>query len=129
MIGPDDVRALGGLPEEVSDERLRPHIESAKRLVWQVSGYDASDLAALDEAVLSRLREAAGCFAISYALPVLNTFFLANAERVPRDVAEVSDYQFHDAADIVKLARLWEQRGYEALRGLRPGGVVTATVI
>lgn len=129
MIGPDDVRALGGLPEEVSDERLQPHIESAERLVWQVSGYNPSDLATLDAAVLSRLREAAGCFAISYALPVLNTFFLANAERVPRDVAEVSDYQFHDATDIIKLARLWEQRGYEALRGLRTGGVVTATVI
>lgn len=129
MIGPDDVRALGGLPEEVGDERLQPHIESAKRLVWLVSGCDPSDLEALDDAVLARLREAAGCFAISYALPVLNTFFLANAERVPRDVAEVSDYQFHDAADIVKLARLWEQRGYEALRGLGPGGVVAATVI
>ena len=79
MIGPDDVRLLGGLPEEIADERLRPHLESAERLVWQVSGYTAADPATLDEAVLSRLREAAGCFAISYALPVLNTFFLANA--------------------------------------------------
>ena len=123
------VRTLGGLPDEISDERLLPHIESAERLVWNYTGFSPSGYATLGENVQARLREAVGCFAIRYALPVLNTFYLDSADRVPRDVAETSGYLFHDAADVARLARMWEQRGYEALRGIRSGGVVTATVI
>lgn len=72
---------------------------------------------------------AMGCFAMANALPVLNTFYLSQAEKVPRQVA-LTDYVFHDAGELLKLAAYWKNRGYEALREVgRTGGTVGVSVI
>jgi hypothetical protein len=70
-----------------------------------------------------------GCFAMAYALPVLNTFYLSQADKVPRQVA-LTDYVFHDASDVLKLAAYWKNRAYEELREVgRTGGTVGVSVI
>lgn len=121
----DDVRNLGGLPSGVKDEQIEPHIASA---VQKVSAY-LKGVLPTDEADISRVRLAAASFAIAYALPVLNTFYLSNAKNVPRHVAE-TDYVFHDPSEVLKLAAYWERRGYDALRDVgRTGGSVGVTVI
>ena len=120
-----EVRRLGGLPDGVKDEQLEPHIASA---VQKVNAY-LKGILPTNEADVGRVRIAATSFAIAYALPVLNTFFLSNAKNVPREVAK-TDYVFHDPSEVLKLAAYWEKRGYDALRDVgRTGGSVGVTVI
>lgn len=120
-----EVRRLGGLPAGVKDEQLEPHIASA---VQKVSAY-LRGILPTNAADIGRVRLAAASFAIAYALPVLNTFYLSQAEKVPRTVAE-TDYVFHDPSEVLKLAAYWEKRGYDALRDVgRTGGSVGVVVI
>ena len=82
-----------------------------------------------NEAEEKRVRMAMGCFAMAYALPVLNTFYLSQAEKVPRQVA-LTDYVFHDAGAILKLAAYWKNRAYEELREVgRTSGMVGVSII
>lgn len=116
---------MGGLSAGVKDEQLEPHIASA---VQKVSAY-LRGILPTNAADIGRVRLAAASFAIAYALPVLNTFYLSQAEKVPRTVAE-TDYVFHDPSEVLKLAAYWEKRGYDALRDIgRTGGSVGVVVI
>jgi hypothetical protein len=119
------VRRLAGIPQNITDEALEPHIESAVKFVEGfLSGAPPGNPQDAERAAYS-----AACFAVAYALPVLNTFYLSNAERVPRQIAE-TDYVFHEPGELLKLVAYWEKRGYEALRGIgRAGGNVGVTVI
>ncbi len=120
-----EVRKMGMFPAVVKDEQLEPHVRSA---VQKVTAY-LKGIMPTDEADLSRVKDAAACFSIAYALPVLNTFYLSNASKVPRTVAE-TDYVFHDAHEVAKLAAMWEKRGYDTLRDVgRTGGSVGVAVI
>jgi hypothetical protein len=119
------LRRLGNLPVDVSDELLLPHIRGGvSTAIAALNGrVPATDLE------MERVREAMGCFAMANALPVLNTFYLSQAEKVPRHVA-TTDYVFHEPGDLLKLAASWRNRGYEVLRGVgRTTGAVGITVI
>ena len=119
------LRTLGNVPGNFPDTQLIPHVKSAVSMVRSLLGKREPK----DEAEEERVKTAMGCFAIAYALPVLNTFYLSKAAQVPRDVA-MTDYVFHDGADVVKLAAYWKNRGYEELREVgRIGGTVGVSVI
>lgn len=120
-----EVRTMGALPSGVKDAQLTPHIKSAmQKIAAHLRG--ATPRCKSD---IERVKSAAACFAIAYALPVLNTFYLSQAENVPRKVAD-TDYVFHDPSEVLKLAAYWEKRGYDALRDIgRTGGSVGVTVI
>lgn len=120
-----DVRTLGKLPDFLPDAEILPHLESAQR---HVDSLLAGNVPTSQDDV-ARVKEAIGCFAIAYALPGLNTFCLANADKVPRLVAE-TDYVFNSAAEVRTLVNIWEQRGAKALRDVgRQTGAVSATVV
>lgn len=122
-----DMRKLGNLPAGIPDDRLAPHLASA---VARVVGYfGGSCKVPTRKLEAERVREAAACFAIAYALPVLNTFYLSQADRVPRTIAE-TDYVFHEPGEMLKLVAYWEKRGYDILRDVgRTTGRVGVTVI
>ncbi len=108
----------------MDDELLIPHIRGAVSLV-QARLRDR----VVQESETGRIQEAMGCFAMAFALPVLNTFYLSQAEHVPRTVA-TTDYVFCEPGDVLKLVQHWESRGYEILRDVgRSDGTVSATVI
>lgn len=120
-----EVRTLAGFPAGVADEQLAPHIASA---IQRVTAHLRGTLPRC-KADISRVKDAAACFAIAYALPVLNTFYLSQAKDVPRTVA-TTDYVFHEPGELLKLVAYWEKRGYDALRDVgRTGGSVGVTVI
>lgn len=118
------MRALGNIPANVEDALLEPHIEAAcLKVIAQIGGMPT------DTADLARAKDAAGCFAIAYALPTLNTFYLSEAEKVPRRVAQ-SDYVFHEPGEVAKLVKLWEDRAYASMRSIsRTTGSVGVAVI
>ncbi|MDR1874377.1 MAG: hypothetical protein LBQ90_05090 [Synergistaceae bacterium] len=121
------LRTLGNLPENLPEAQLLPHLTSAVSMVKALLG-DREPKDAVEE---ERVRTAMGCFAMAYALPVLNTFYLSQAEKVPRQVA-LTDYVFHEPGDVLKLAAYWKNRAYEELREVgRTGGagVVGVSVI
>lgn len=119
------VRALGKVPSAIPDSELAPHVAGAMR---QVRGLLAGAEPTAEED-MERVREAMGCFAMAYALPCLNTFYLAQADRVGRHVAD-TDYVFHDATEVARLVGLWRARGAEVLRSVnRSGGAVGVSVI
>ena len=120
-----EVRILGKLPAFLPDQEILPHLESAQRHVASLLAGNVPT--SQDDA--DRVKEAICCFTIAYALPGLNTFCLANADKVPRLVAE-TDYVFNSAAEIKTLVNIWEQRGAKALRDVgRQTGAVSATVV
>ena len=119
------VRALGNIPENIEDGLLAPHIEAACLRV-------AAQIGALPETGpdLARAKDAAGCFAIAYALPVINTFYLSEAAKLPRRIQETGDYRFHESDELIRLIRHWEARGYNSLRSIsRMTGSVGVIVI
>jgi hypothetical protein len=119
------LRTLGNIPGKFPDAQLQPHVASAVSMVKSLlAGREPKD-----EAEAERVRTAMGCFAMAYALPVLNIFYLSQAEKVPRQVA-LTDYVFHEPSEMLKLAAYWKNRGYEELRGVgRTGGTVGVSVI
>lgn len=124
-IEPADVRTLAGFPGSVTDEQLAPHIASA---LQRVTAHLRGSLPR-SKADIARVKDAAACFAVAYALPVLNTFYLSHAKDVPRTTA-TTDYVFHEPGELLKLTTYWERRGYAALRDVgRDGGSVGVSVI
>lgn len=119
------IRELGKISAAFPDADLLPHLIGASLKVDRLlAGFAPSE-----ENDVRRVEEAVACFAIANALPMLNTFYLANAKRVPRTVAE-TDYVFYDAHEIVKLVNMWKTRAAEALRDVnRTGGAVSISVI
>ena len=117
------VRQLGIIPES-ADGIVAAHIESAcLKVLSQIGTLPAAG----DD--LTRAKDAAGCFAIAYALPTLNTFYLSEAEKVPRRVAQ-TDYVLHEPGEVVKLVKLWEDRAYNSLRSIsRTTGSVGVAVV
>ena len=119
------VRTLGNLPESIGAELLGPHINAACLKVAAQIG-----AAPTDGADLNRAKDAAGCFAIAYALPVINTFYLSEAAKLPRRMQETGDYRFHESDELIRLIKHWEDRGYNSLRAIsRTSGSVGVTVI
>lgn len=119
------VRELGKIPKFFPDGDLLPHLTSASLHVEQMlAGFVPT---AVED--IARVTEAIACYAMAYALPVMNTFYLSNAKKVPRQVAE-TDYVFYDAHEVMKLVAMWKNRAAEALRDVnRSGGAVSITVI
>ena len=116
---------LGNLPGSVPEAQLLPHIENAVSMVRMLLGKREPQ----NEDEEGRVRMAMGCFAMAYALPVLNTFYLSQAEKVPRQVA-MTDYVFHEPGEMLKLVEYWRKRAFEALRDVgRSGGTVGVSVI
>lgn len=126
MIDATYVRKLGNLPESTPEALLEPHISGASR---KVKGYLGGKWPTR-QADIERAQEAIGCLALSYALPVLNTFYLSEADKVPRKVAQ-TDYVFHDPGEVMKLVELWRRRAYEVLKeiGKTEGGQATSVVV
>ena len=119
------LRKLGNLPATIPEELLIPHVAGAVSMVTTLLGGRVPQ----NEAEEERVREAMGCFGMAYALPVLNTFYLSQAEKAPRQVG-LTDYVFHEPGDMLKLAAYWKNRAYEILRDVgRSGGTVGVTVI
>ncbi|WP_455965667.1 hypothetical protein [Cloacibacillus porcorum] len=119
------VRALGNIPETIGDGLLTPHIEAACLKV-------AAQIGTLPTAGpdLARAKDAAGCFAIAYALPVINTFYLSEAAKLPRRIQETGDYRFYESDELIRLIKHWEDRGYNSLRAIsRTSGSVGVIVI
>lgn len=119
------VRVLGNIPENIEDDLLAPHIEASCLKV-------AAQIGTLPTAGpdLARAKDAAGCFAIAYALPVINTFYLSEAAKLPRRIQEAGDYRFHESDELVRLIKHWEERGYSSLRAIsRTTGSVGVIVI
>lgn len=119
------VRALGNIPETIGDGLLAPHIEAACLKV-------AAQIGTLPTAGpdLARAKDAAGCFAIAYALPVINTFYLSEAAKLPRRIQETGDYRFYESDELIRLIKHWEDRGYNSLRAIsRTNGSVGVIVI
>ena len=119
------LRTLGNLPNSLPEAQLLPHVTSAVSMVRSLLGGREPK----NEAEEDRVRVAMGCFAMAYALPILNTFYLSQAEKVPRQVA-LTDYVFHEPGEMLKLAAYWKNRAYEELREVgRTGGTVGISVI
>lgn len=119
------MRALGNIPETIGDGLLTPHIEAACLKV-------AAQIGTLPTAGpdLARAKDAAGCFAIAYALPVINTFYLSEAAKLPRRIQETGDYRFYESDELIRLIKHWEDRGYNSLRAIsRTSGSVGVIVI
>lgn len=119
------VRVLGNIPENIEDDLLAPHIEASCLKV-------AAQIGVLPETGpdLARAKDTAGCFAIAYALPVINTFYLSEAAKLPRRIQETGDYRFHESDELVRLIKHWEERGYNSLRAIsRTTGSVGVIVI
>lgn len=124
MIDAAFLRLLGNLPRDIPDEMLEPHLKGAE---LKVKGYLGGGWPTRVTDI-ERTKEAIACLALSYALPVLNTFYLAQAEQVPRKVAQ-TDYVFHDPGEVLKLAAHWKNRAYEVLREIgKTGGGQSTTV-
>jgi hypothetical protein len=87
------------VPKSFPDERLTPYVRSAVLTVQAL----LREREPKNEAEEEHVRMAMGCCAMACALPVLNTFYLSQADKVPRQAA-LTDYVFHDANDILKLA-------------------------
>lgn len=119
------VRNLGKIPKFFPDGDLMSHLASASLHVEQLlAGFEPTSVEDI-----ARVTEAIACYAMAYALPVMNTFYLSNAKNVPRQVAE-TDYVFYDAHELTKLIAMWKNRAAEALRDVnRTGGAVSITVI
>lgn len=119
------VRELGKVPEAFPDSDLEPHLRGAMLKVEQLlAGFEP-----VSEADIARVREAAACYAMANALPVMNIFYLSNAKNVPRHVAQ-TDYVFYDAHEIAKLVQMWKTRAAEALRDVnRTTGAISISVI
>lgn len=126
MIDAAYVRRLGNLPASTPDDLLEPHIGGANR---KVKGYLGGKWPTR-QADIERTQEAIGCLAISYALPILNTFYLSEVDKVPRKVAQ-TDYVFHDPGEVTKLVELWRKRAYEVLKeiGKTDGGQATSVIV
>ncbi len=123
FIDTEFVRLLGNIPAN-ADSIVAAHIESAcLKVLAQIGTLPTTG------PDLIRAKDAAGCFTIAYALPTLNTFYLSEAEKVPRRVAQ-SDYVLHEPGEVVKLVKLWEERAYSSLRSIsRTSGSVGVTVV
>src|SRR5574343_574176 len=80
-ISAGQVRTLGNLPEAVKDATIAPHLSRAVRDVEDRSGIAAGAWGS--HARAADLIEAAGCLALGYLAPVLNTMYLADATRMP----------------------------------------------
>lgn len=114
MIVVADARALGNLPAEITDAVLAPHIDSGIRRVRQQLGatWVAADA---DQEALAK--EAAACFSLAAALPVLHTFYLDERSRVPK-MSQDTDMVFTGPDEVRAMAREWEARAWRALHAL-----------
>lgn len=107
------VRALGNLSSRITDAVISPHLSRAVRDVEERSG--VLQTAWGSHARSADLEEAAGCLALGYAAPVLNTMYLADADRLARKVGELSDFVFSGPNDWIKLVQYWNDRAASAL--------------
>src|SRR5574343_1292118 len=112
-ISAGQVRTLGNLPEAVKDATIAPHLSRAVRDVEDRSGIAAGAWGS--HARAADLIEAAGCLALGYLAPVLNTMYLADATRMPRRIGDMSDFVFQQPDDWVKLEKYWNARAASAL--------------
>jgi len=109
MIDGNFVRDLASLPAEVVDSKLAPHIKRAQKDVEKETGTLAADFNDFEN-------DAAGCFAMYYAVPVLNTFYLEGADKVARQTGEMDDFVFSNPDDVEKIQAYWEKRAKTALK-------------
>lgn len=111
---PVDVRSLGRLPDEFSDDQIRPHLKSADRRIRSWVGEPAEPTPEAREA----LAEAEACVCLSLMVPVLNVFYTQGAPRYLKQVGEI-EFMFHSPEQAGSVARAWMDRAKAAVRSYR----------
>lgn len=107
-----DVRDLGNLPDETKlvDGVLSPHLASAERELYKWIG----DYSSATGDKRKRCVEAEACLTMSFAIPVLNTFFTEGITTLQKELGEM-DFQFHSVDDLDELVEYWRDRARGAV--------------
>ncbi len=102
-----EVRALGNLPasDKLADPIIEPHLSSASRELTSWIG----DYSSATEDKLADCKEAEGCLAIAYLLPVLNTMYTNGIVSLQKELGEI-ELMFHSPDDMDKVIDKWRER-------------------
>jgi hypothetical protein len=117
---PIDVRNLGRLPERIADAEIRPHLESAGRMLFGWIG-DYSQAAGDNR---DAAKEAECSIAMALMIPVLHTFFTEGAPKYTKEIGEV-EFMFHNPSQSEQVARRWMDRARDAIRRYRANAAET----
>jgi hypothetical protein len=108
---PTDVRVIGRLPERIADAEIRPHLQSAGRVLFGWIG-DYSQAAGDD---FEAAKEAECCICMALMIPILHTFFTEGAPKYTKEIGEV-EFMFHNPAQSAEVAEHWMDRARGAVR-------------
>ena len=108
-----ELRTLGNLPaaEKLPDATLLPHLEAAAREL--VTWVDDCETATGEK--LAACKEAEQCIAMSYIIPVLNTFYTEGIATVQKEVGEMP-FLFHNPDDALVVAKNWYDRARKSMK-------------
>ena len=107
-----NVRDLGNLPDatKLDDRIILPHLVTAERELIKWIGEYSSATGLKRTAII----EAESALTLSFALPVLNTFFTEGITTLQKEIGEI-DFQFHDPSDVNELVEYWRDRARDAV--------------
>jgi len=111
---PPDVRSIGRLPDEFSDDQIRPHLDSADRRIRSRLG----DIETPTAEGRAALVEAEACICMALLIPVLNTFFTQGAPKYLKETTEV-EFMFHSPEQAKSVSRAWFDRASQAISDYR----------
>lgn len=113
MMTAAGLRAFANLPEKVTDEKINPHLEGAKRFVEKRAGRPITE--SEEDA---GYREAVMCMTMYFLLPVINTLYLDGASTFARDCDDMTDYVFNSPSQVEVLRNQWKNRAETILADL-----------
>ncbi len=113
MMTAAGLRTFANLPEKVTDEKINPHLEGAKRFVEKRAGRPITGTEE-DAGYI----EAVYCMAMYYLLPVINTLYLDGASTFARDCSGMTDYVFNSPEQVEMLRNQWRNRAETVLADL-----------
>lgn len=113
MMTAAGLRTFANLPEKVTDEKINPHLEGAKRFVEKRAG---RPITGTEEDV--GYIEAVYCMTMYYLLPVINTLYLDGASTFARDCSDMTDYVFCSPEQVEMLRNQWRSRAETVLADL-----------
>ena len=113
MMTAAELRIFANLPEKVTDEKINPHLEGAKRFVEKRAGRpitESEEDAGYREAVL--------CMTMYFLLPVINTLYLDGASSFAKDCEDMADYVFNSPSQVEQIRNQWRSRAETILADL-----------
>lgn len=113
MMTAAGLRTFANLPEKVTDEKINPHLEGAKRFVEKRAGRPITGTE--DD---TGYVEAVYCMTMYYLLPVINTLYLDGASTFARDCSDMTDYVFCSPEQVEMLRNQWRNRAETVLADL-----------